>query len=136
MASLLDADPRLAAELAEIRLLAGAACAAIFGSTTEKQEAFRQAARDNDWFHRYMKEPHLDVIVGNATAEKLRRYKRRGSHPPSGGLLNLEEVAHAGRDVVAAIPGIGKVSMAKLDKAIGEEDGLEWADAKREAVAA
>ncbi len=72
----------------------------------------------------------MDGILGISTADKLRRYKRHGSKPPRGGLLNLEEIANAGRDVVAAIPGIGKVSMAKLDKAIGEEDGLEWADAE------
>lgn len=128
MTSLLDTDPRLAAELAEIKLLAGAACAALFGSTKEKQETYRQAARNTDWLLREAPEPQLWGILKSKEVEKLRDYKSHGAKPPSGGLLNLEEVANAGRAVVAAIPGIGKVSMAKLDKAIARQDGLEWAD--------
>jgi len=126
--SLLDTDPRLAAELTEIKTLAGAACAAIFGSTAEKQEIYRKAARDNDWFRRFMQKPELWGILMGREVEKLRDYQRVGVGPGKGGLLNLEEVAHAGRATVAAIPGIGKVSMAKLDRAIAKQDGLEWAD--------
>lgn len=127
-------DAQLERELRDIRDLIGATFCAIVGGGEEKQRNWLVAARDSEFFRRYMggvgrAHPFWgnDPEIPPRAQELLRDHSAKGSRPPLGGLLNLEEAAVAGRATVTAIPGIGPKTMEAIDAALVKHE-LEWSD--------
>ncbi|MEZ5078432.1 MAG: hypothetical protein R2725_13435 [Solirubrobacterales bacterium] len=97
---------------------------------TQWEEIAATHRRDYEWVRRWMAGQNLRETIDENVANALRRANcDEDEAPPTKGYMSLEEVAAAGRTTIAAVPGVGRVSLRKLDAALPEHD-LVWADAE------
>lgn len=111
-----DEFRQLRNELRETREIASAVLLAIVGK--EKATTWRIDAAVQRRFDKEVAGPPLREVVGHSVAERIwREFDVAGVR----GLRCLD------RDAVAALPGIGPVTIDKLDVALADQ-GVAWGD--------